>query len=547
MTTQTLSSALPAVEKKPQQPLFRRVVPQSIAAKLGFISIIALLVMTALGVLLVVNAAALNNALQTVSLFNEQAQHAENLFRDILQLSEDITLIIDNDQVELIPEVLADNEALLSNFSSYRATAEEFNLATDLVFATENEPLFTDIRSDVFRALTFYRDGDIEQALTLKERVDRYVTHLATGVERSATQRSFLLTAELEQASNFQQQLFAITFGVFVAGTVLLFATSIGYARSIAGNLRRLTASTEKLLAGDYHHRADVKTQDEIGQLAAVFNTMAEAVEYRDKVQIVKLEEQLVEVQEARDKAERADQVKSAFLASMSHELRTPLNSVINFTKFVAKGVLGPVNEQQVDKLNRVIESAKHLLNLINDVLDMSKIESGSLNLFVEDNVNLNEILRSVAASGESLLVDKPVTLQVEANAALPAITGDRQRILQIMLNILSNACKFTEQGHIKIRAEQHNGDIRLAVEDTGPGIAPEDHASVFEPFKQTQAGLRHGGGTGLGMPISKRLAEAHGGALWLESAPGEGAIFYLSLPIKSEKLTPTLAMETTL
>jgi signal transduction histidine kinase len=244
-------------------------------------------------------------------------------------------------------------------------------------------------------------------------------------------------------------------------------------------------------------------------------------------------------VQSALIQAELANSVKSAFLASMSHELRTPLNSVINFTKFVAKGTVGPVNEEQVQMLNEVIDSAKHLLTLINDVLDMSKIESGTLNLFVEENIDLNPIINSVLATGRSLIADKPIKLGSNIAPALPLIRGDRQRILQILLNIMSNACKFTDEGTITIAARQQGDMIEVSVQDTGPGIAPDDQADVFEPFKQTDTGLRQAGGTGLGMPISKNLVEAHGGRMWLESVLGRGATFYVLLPVRSETLTP--------
>jgi signal transduction histidine kinase len=251
------------------------------------------------------------------------------------------------------------------------------------------------------------------------------------------------------------------------------------------------------------------------------------------------------EVQLALEQAERANSIKSVFLASMSHELRTPLNSVINFTKFVVKGTVGPVNEEQEEMLYGVIDSAKHLLSLINDVLDMSKIESGTLQLFVEDNIDVNAILNTAVSTGRSLITENPVTLETNFDTPLPAIRGDRQRILQILLNIISNACKFTEEGSIKVMTHQNEDTIEIAVQDTGPGIAPEDQSAVFEPFKQTETGLRQGGGTGLGMPISKRLAEAHGGQLWLESVPGQGSTFYVRLPVKSEHLTPiNLAVE---
>lgn len=254
------------------------------------------------------------------------------------------------------------------------------------------------------------------------------------------------------------------------------------------------------------------------------------------------LQEQVIETRQARERAEQSDKVKSAFLASMSHELRTPMNAIINFTRYVAKGSLGAVNEEQAETLGEVVDSAKHLLNLINDVLDMSKIEAGSLNLFVEDNIELHSILDNVMSVGKSLTVEKSVELRLEAPDDLPTLRGDRQRILQILLNIMSNACKFTDSGTITLRARRVGSEVELSIQDTGGGIAPEDQADVFQPFKQTTSGLRRGGGTGLGMPISKNLAEAHGGRLWLESEINKGSTFTVALPIKSETLTLSVA-----
>jgi signal transduction histidine kinase len=246
------------------------------------------------------------------------------------------------------------------------------------------------------------------------------------------------------------------------------------------------------------------------------------------------------ETEQAKNAAERANNVKSAFLASMSHELRTPLNAIINYSKFVAKGSMGPVNEEQAETLHEVVDSAKHLLNLINDVLDMSKIESGSLTLFIEDNIDLRPVVESVMSIGKGLLGEKQVALESQIAPDLPTIKGDRQRILQIFLNIMSNACKFTEQGHIKLEVAHAQNEVIVSIEDTGSGISPEDHEKVFEAFKQTDTGLRQVGGTGLGMPISKNLAESHGGRLWLESEVGKGTTFRVALPVNSATLTAT-------
>jgi signal transduction histidine kinase len=234
-----------------------------------------------------------------------------------------------------------------------------------------------------------------------------------------------------------------------------------------------------------------------------------------------------------------ADEIKSRFLASMSHELRTPLNAILNFTKFVSTGTLGPINDKQEDALNKTVQSGRHLLNLINDVLDVTKIESNMLNLFVEEDVDLRDELDTVAASGESLLTEKSaeVKLVCDIDPNLPKIIGDRRRIRQILLNLVSNACKFTEHGQVVISAQVRDGNVMLYVRDTGPGIAEEEQAIIFEPFRQARHGVNHGGGTGLGLAIARRLAEAHGGQLWVESKAGEGSSFYVTLPVQSEAL----------
>ncbi len=261
------------------------------------------------------------------------------------------------------------------------------------------------------------------------------------------------------------------------------------------------------------------------------------------EVQEIQLRDLAVQADAARKKAEQSDHIKSAFLASMSHELRTPLKSVINFTRFVADGDTGEINDQQKELLGEVIDSAHHLLNLINDVLDISKIEAGGLNLFIEDDVDLNQIVKNMMSIGRSLVAEKSVTLEAEYSDEKMPIRGDRQRILQVLLNIMSNACKFTDQGSITVKVAREQDAVVISIADTGPGIPLSDQESVFEAFKQTQLGMRRGNnGTGLGMPIARSLTEAHGGHLWLHSEPGKGATFYVSLPVKSEVLVPTLA-----
>jgi signal transduction histidine kinase/PAS domain-containing protein len=231
------------------------------------------------------------------------------------------------------------------------------------------------------------------------------------------------------------------------------------------------------------------------------------------------------------------DDVKSQFLASMSHELRTPLNAILNFTELTAKGYLGPINEKQEDALQKAVVSGRHLLSLINDILDISKIEAGQLKLLVDKDIDLNEELQSVVASTESLLGEKQghINFITDIDPGLPRVVGDKRRIRQILLNLLSNAVKFTDEGSITLSAKKRQDEILFLISDTGPGVREEDRDLIFEPFRQTEKGIVHAGGTGLGLPITQRLVEAHGGRLWMESEVGDGTMFFVALPIQSQ------------
>ncbi|MGJ3237123.1 MAG: sensor histidine kinase [Anaerolineae bacterium] len=232
-------------------------------------------------------------------------------------------------------------------------------------------------------------------------------------------------------------------------------------------------------------------------------------------------------------KALAADEMKSQFLASMSHELRTPLNSILSFSDLMAMGTFGDVNDEQIEYLGKILFSGRHLLSLINDVLDISKIESGMMKLFIEDNFDVAAEITRVGASVQELIGEKDVELIIDIDTTYPALTVDKRRVRQVMLNLLSNAVKFTDEGTITFAAKHKADEILFAVIDTGPGIEASLHQTIFDPFVQTETGIKHAGGTGLGLPISKRLIEAHGGKLWLESEVGEGAAFYFSLPIE--------------
>lgn len=242
--------------------------------------------------------------------------------------------------------------------------------------------------------------------------------------------------------------------------------------------------------------------------------------------------------QRAVEEMKKADQLKSQFLANMSHELRTPLNSIIGFSRVILKGIDGPVTELQQQDLTAIYNSGQHLLNLINDILDLSKIEAGKMELSFEDNVSLPDLIQSVTSTVTGLIKDKPIQLLKEIAPELPGVRADPTKLRQVLINLLSNAAKFTEQGSITLRAEPQIGkdgvqEVLISVIDTGPGISAEDQKKLFLPFSQVDGSpTRKSGGSGLGLSICRRLVEMHGGQIGVVSEVGQGSTFYFTVPV---------------
>ena len=243
--------------------------------------------------------------------------------------------------------------------------------------------------------------------------------------------------------------------------------------------------------------------------------------------------------QEIGDKSrqlEVASQHKSQFLANMSHELRTPLNAILGYTELILDDIYGETPAKMRGVLERVQRNGKHLLGLINDVLDLSKIEAGQLTLSLAD-YSLKDVVHSVFAAVESLADEKKLALRIEVPNNLPVGRGDERRLTQVLLNLVGNAIKFTDQGEVAIKASATNGAYTLSVCDTGPGIPPADQAKIFEEFQQADSSAtKKKGGTGLGLSIARRIVELHGGRMWVESEVGKGATFSINLPVKVEQ-----------
>jgi signal transduction histidine kinase len=238
------------------------------------------------------------------------------------------------------------------------------------------------------------------------------------------------------------------------------------------------------------------------------------------------------EIQDKSRQLEVASQHKSQFLANMSHELRTPLNAILGYTELMADGIYGQLPEKTMGVLKRLESNGRHLLGLINDVLDLSKIEAGQLVLELSD-YSFEDIAQTVRSTLEPLAADKKLAFKVEVAPKLPPGHGDGRRLMQVVINLVGNAIKFTDAGEVVIKATATDGSFHLSVRDTGPGISAADQAKLFQEFQQADNAItRKKGGTGLGLAISKRIVEMHGGKIWVESQVGQGSTFSLTLPV---------------
>jgi signal transduction histidine kinase len=344
----------------------------------------------------------------------------------------------------------------------------------------------------------------------------RFATHFEADMANTA--RGTRKRANALVAANRHSYSHSRTLLLSVAGGSLALALALALllSWSVVAPLRRTQERLSGIASGDFSEHVVVPNRDEIGALAADVNRMND------------------ELRRLYAELEAASRHKSDFLATMSHELRTPLNAIIGFSEVLQEQMFGDLNERQIAYVNDVLEAGRHLLSLINDVLDLAKIEAGKMGLELSQ-VAVPDLLRSAVSMHSERAERAGLKLNLMTEPDEITITADERRVRQVVFNLLSNAVKFTPaDGRIDVSARLDGGQVEIAVADTGPGIAAQDLEAIFEEFEQTSEG-KQAEGTGLGLPLSRKLAELHGGRLWAESTPGQGSTFHFTLPVRQE------------
>jgi signal transduction histidine kinase len=354
------------------------------------------------------------------------------------------------------------------------------------------------------------RETQLQQATPLADQLERLTNQLVNKAEAD-------MVAGIEASTQAYAEAQWIVIG-FALGSIAL-ALALGYAISwsLLGPVKKIETQLNQITAGDFTSRVHVINRDELGALAADVNRTCE--------ELGRLYEQL----------KSFSKNKSQFLASMSHELRTPLNAIIGLTEMMVSNAPRFGTEKAQEPLRRVHRAGTHLLGLINQVLDLSKIEAGKLELSPE-SVNLAPLIEEVVGTARQLAEQKSNRLAVDYPSDLGTLMVDPMRLRQILLNLLSNACKFTERGQVSLKVQRAALDggswIEFAVADTGIGMTPEQMAKLFEEFSQAEASTaRQYGGTGLGLAITRKLCRMMGGDVTVTSEVGRGSAFVIRLP----------------
>jgi signal transduction histidine kinase len=345
---------------------------------------------------------------------------------------------------------------------------------------------------------------------------------LADKLERLTNQLVNRAEADMVAGIDASRQTYAksqiLVAAVALVSLILTLVLGHAISRSVIDPVQIIHHGLNRIAAGDFTQRIDVPNRDELGALAAHVNSTCE------------------ELQQLYKSLEEASRHKSQFLANMSHELRTPLNAILGFSELLLDGIYGDLPKKMESAVERIQRNGRHLLGLINDVLDLSKIEAGQLRISLAD-YSVEELVSGVYTSVESLAAEKNLSLRIVVPPGLPPARGDERRLAQALFNLVGNAIKFTDAGEVWIEVEPKGDSYIFSVRDTGPGVDEADQTKIFQEFQQVDNSItKTKAGAGLGLAIVKRIVEMHGGRIWIESRIGHGATFSFLVPARLEQ-----------
>ena len=518
---------MPAFLSPADNPLVRAIarVPATVNRKLlvAFVGIVVLLVTVGVLGLRVLGDA--NDRIDTLGQLQQRTVAYQNIQTSVVLLGNLMAVRVDSDFSKVFKDVNTSAEVSLAVDQIIQIASNAIGPASDIsqlgfVPPSDERNLVSQIQLDssqfskvITEIIAYDKAGQATQAQLLQ---DTQGNDLATDLLNRANQllrttkedTTSLIAINTSAYADSQHLFIGVAAGSVVVALLLGFLIS----RSLVGPIRKMDARLEAIASGDFSGHVDVPNRDELGALATNLNRMND--------QLGRLYGEL----------ETASRHKSEFLANMSHELRTPLNAVIGFSEVLQDRLFGDLNDKQAEYVADIHASGRHLLALINDILDLSKIEAGRMDLQITPFALSDVVQNSVALSRERA-TREGIALGFEVDPDIGVIEADERMLKQVLFNLLSNALKFTPNGgHVGVSAHAVGDDVVVGVRDDGVGIASADQARIFDEFQQV--GTSHlQEGTGLGLAISRRFIELHGGSLLVESEPGHGSTFTFTLP----------------
>src|SRR5437867_6972188 len=449
---------------------------------------------------------------------SEQALARQMHFTDLALLSQDEVAIA---------KILRENNRFNDRLAKLEAAGTGEQGLIEQIRTSQDEAMV--VVADIANAIRDGKLGAVTGALLRRqERLDEEISS-RVGLLVQAQQNRMTRLRNSVATANRRSLILTSAFAVTAVGLALLCGFVISWSFILP--VRDAQGFLDQVAAGNFGGRISVPNRDEFGVLADRMNHMSEELERFDKEQ----RRAAAELGRLNDQLAQTSKAKSEFLANMSHELRTPMNAMLGFTEMLLDDLYGEVPAALKEPLADIQVNGRHLLRLINDVLDLSKIEAGRMQLALGE-YSVREVVDIVHVSLRSLAAEKGLDFAINVPDDLPIAYGDNGRLTQCLMNLAGNAIKFTKQGRIEIGAELVGSELIYRVSDTGIGIPKEELENVFAEFRQVDATVtREFGGTGLGLSITKKFVEMHGGRIWIESEIGKGCTFFFAVPLRTK------------